>query len=182
MKHQTKSVNYSYPGGVVRWPDMTKTIALLVATLLLAPSTIISAHPPTITPKDPYNIAGKAHRLGLDHRLVYAIIKVESNWKETAKGDSGRSNGLMQVQCPTARAIHPLKKCSDLLKADVNLNYGMSYLKQQIDLYGKKDIRRAISAYNAGRPILRGKKFINQKYVSDVMRHYAEYSKEEISI
>jgi soluble lytic murein transglycosylase-like protein len=154
---------------------MTKTIAMLLPALLLIPSAISSTSFAE-TGVDAYGIISTSKKHGIDPKLIYAMIKVESNWRPRIIGDQGRSNGLMQVQCATARAIRPLKNCADLLIGKVNVFYGVSYLRRQIDLYGRKNIKLAVAAYNSGRPIFKEGKLINSKYVEDVMHHYKNYS------
>lgn len=132
----------------------------------------LAAAAPCHYKEDLYKIRSKSRKIGLDYRLVYAIIKVESGWNARAKGDGGRSYGLMQVQCATARSLGPLKRCSDLINPETNLHFGMAYLKSRIDLYGKKDVRLAVAAYNSGRPIFKNGKLINQGYVSRVLKEY----------
>jgi soluble lytic murein transglycosylase len=153
---------------------MNKTVMMLLSSILLAPCSL-SSGVKAAKANDKYGIETIAKRFRVDKHLVYAIIKTESNWNASAIGDSGRSNGLMQVQCATARALRPLANCLDLLNPRINVYYGVKYLRSQINLHGKSNIWLAVAAYNSGRPIFRDGKLINSEYVDKVMKNYYLY-------
>jgi soluble lytic murein transglycosylase-like protein len=115
---------------------------------------------------------------GVDPMLSYSVVKTESNWDSQVIGDHGRSYGLFQIKCSTAREMGFKGKCPDLIIPYVNIIYGVSYLDKQIKKYGE----HGVSAYNAGRPYLcssyKGKckgerKYVNNKYVKKVQETYA---------
>lgn len=89
-------------------------------------------------------IRDAASRWSLDPRLVAAIVKVESNFKETAKSPKG-AMGLMQVMPKTASAsgihnpFHPLD----------NLMGACEYLRLLMNRY-KRKLPLVLAAYNAG--------------------------------
>lgn len=108
----------------------------------------------------------------LDLKSLHSIIKTESNWVSEAKGDGGRSYGLMQVKCTTAKYLDKISgkrriySCKDLLNPYINIDFGAHYLAHQRDKYGNLD---KISAYNAGRPIkFKSGKYKNNKYVKKI--------------
>jgi soluble lytic murein transglycosylase-like protein len=78
------------------------------------------------------------------------------------------SYGLMQIMYQSAWEDGYRDSAERLLKIDVGLNWGVKHLKKKIALYGKQDINRAISAYNAGTPRMKDGKFVNQYYVDRV--------------
>jgi len=112
---------------------------------------------------------------GLEPELTKSIVKVESSWKHEVKGDGGKSYGLFQIKCSTAKGIGFEGKCNDLLNPYTNIEYGLKYLDLQIQKYGKED---GISAYNAGRPLIKKvngkKKYKNGKYVHKVKKYYVQ--------
>ncbi|CDF58134.1 lytic transglycosylase domain-containing protein [Thermobrachium celere] len=89
----------------------------------------------------------------LDPMLVFAVIKVESNFDKNAVSNKG-AVGLMQIKPSTAEYISNLLKDdsfdkSKLFDPDLNIRYGCFYLKKMIEMYNG-DIDVALMAYNAG--------------------------------
>ncbi|MGC8867865.1 MAG: lytic transglycosylase domain-containing protein [Elusimicrobiales bacterium] len=99
---------------------------------------------------------------GFDAELVLAIIKKESNFNPRVKSDVG-AVGLMQVLPDTARWLG-LKNTAKLTDPDINIKYGIKYLRylfsqfaeninysviSRDDIY-KEEILKVIAAYNAG--------------------------------
>ncbi len=87
----------------------------------------------------------------IDPNLVYAIIKVESNFKEGVVSSSG-AVGLMQLMAPTAKDVATkMGKEFDidmLYNAKDNIMLGAKYYSLLIEKYG--NITVALMAYNAG--------------------------------
>ena len=94
-----------------------------------------------------------AKEYNVDKYLIYAIIKAESNFDESAVSSKG-AKGLMQLMDSTANDI--LKKEDiynadedlNLLEPQVNINLGTKYLSVLINKYSS--IELALVAYNAG--------------------------------
>jgi soluble lytic murein transglycosylase len=88
---------------------------------------------------------------GLDKALVYAVIKVESDFKKDAVSKSG-ALGLMQILPNTAKWI--AKELGEeylkdkMLEPETNILYGCFYLDYLFDRFGDMEI--VICAYNAG--------------------------------
>lgn len=89
-----------------------------------------------------------------------AICWVETNHRNVINPKDGGSPsyGLCQIKLETANWIHYKHKLgnedlteADLMKPEVNIFYAGLYFKYQWDKY--KDLKCAISAYNAGRCI-----------------------------
>ena len=76
--------------------------------------------------------------------LVRAVVKAESNFKVDAVSGAG-AQGLMQLMPATARELG----VDDPFDIRQNIDGGTCYLRQMLDLFGG-DIRKALSAYNAG--------------------------------
>ena len=87
--------------------------------------------------------------------LVQAIIKSESSYNPNAFVDEkSGSYGLMMVQCDTAkdpRLDSPLKySCDQLFDPQINVRFGIMYLKMIERVLLVKSPRNIIAAYNAG--------------------------------
>lgn len=88
---------------------------------------------------------------GLDKALVYAVIKVESDFKKDAVSKSG-ALGLMQILPNTAKWI--AKELGEeylkdkMFEPETNILYGCFYLDYLFDRFGDMEI--VICAYNAG--------------------------------
>lgn len=86
---------------------------------------------------------------GLDWALVFAVIKVESDFNPNALSKKG-AVGLMQLKPSTADYVAKLKgqEQVDLYNPKVNIEYGCYYLKYLIEKF--KNTNTAVCAYNAG--------------------------------
>jgi len=76
--------------------------------------------------------------------LIWAVIKVESNFRETAVSRAG-ARGLMQLMPRTAKAIG----LRDPLDPEQNILGGAYYLRHLANRFGG-DIYHTLAAYNAG--------------------------------
>jgi len=108
--------------------------------------------------------SGIARGYDVPRDIVLGVIEQESRydaqsyrWNEDNAAD--RSFGLMHLTIPTAQEMANQLYGTGKVTVDIpylyvaenNLRLGTYYLKKQFDKYGTWD--RAISAYNAGRPI-----------------------------
>ena len=93
-----------------------------------------------------------AEEYNIDKYLVYAIIKVESNFKEDAKSVTN-AIGLMQIM--EATAIETSNKMDltiegeDLYNPELNIRIGLKYFTDLLDKYND-NYNLVIIAYNAG--------------------------------
>jgi len=93
-----------------------------------------------------------AKEYDVDKYLVYAIIKVESNFKEDAKSASD-AIGLMQIMEATAfetankMGLYISEK--DLFNPELNIKIGLKYFISLLEKYNH-NYNLAIIAYNAG--------------------------------
>lgn len=132
----------------------------------------------------------------LDKSLVYAIIKVESNFDHNATSSAG-AMGLMQIIPTTAKWIadelnYDYKQV-DLYNPETNINFGCFYLKYLQNKFD--DIEIIICAYNAGETVVKNWLDENGKldtskitypetlnYYKKVMKYFNIYSKNEIGV
>ena len=93
-----------------------------------------------------------SEELNIDPLLTFSIIKIESNFDETAKSKSG-AIGLMQLMEKTAKEqaekldIQYSKEI--LYNPEQNLKLGLNYFNILLDYYNQNYIL-AFAAYNAG--------------------------------
>ena len=93
-----------------------------------------------------------AEEYNIDKYLVYAIIKAESNFEESAKSTSN-AVGLMQIMESTA--IETANKIElditeqDLFDPELNIKLGIKYFTDLLEKY-KGNYNLSIIAYNAG--------------------------------
>lgn len=105
-----------------------------------------------IAPKKYTNhVVAYSDKYGLDKAFVYAVIKVESDFKKDAVSKSG-ALGLMQILPKTAMWIadelgedYVQEK---LFNPEVNIRYGCFYLRYLFEKFN--DLEIVICAYNAG--------------------------------
>lgn len=106
--------------------------------------------------------------LKVNPMVALSVAKLESGLDASAMGDQGKSYGLYQIKCDTAKGVGFKGKCSELRDARVNIIFGLLYLKSKMQ---KHNLKAALSAYNAGRPLYKAKgRFVNGKYVDIVIR------------
>jgi soluble lytic murein transglycosylase-like protein len=104
--------------------------------------------------------------------LIWAVIKVESNFREQAVSRAG-ARGLMQLMPRTARAIG----LRDPLDPEQNILGGAYYLRRLANRFGG-DIYFTLAAYNAGPGAVRRHGGIppfpeTRDYIRKVLLYYA---------
>ena len=108
----------------------------------------------------------------LDPLLVHSVIQAESGYNPFAVSPKG-AQGLMQLMPATARRYGVLNSFS----ITENLQAGVSYLRDLLDLFGNQDL--ALAAYNAGEAAVIRHRGIppyseTRQYVRSVSSRYAD--------
>lgn len=96
-----------------------------------------------------------AEKLGIDPLILFSLVRQESFFEWYA-GSSAGAQGLMQIIPTTGQEVSNILgwpenySDSDLLLPYVNVTLGSTYLKRQMDFFGKNNLYAAMAAYNAG--------------------------------
>lgn len=120
-------------------------------------------------------IRSAAHRVGLDPRLVEAVIAVESDFDPWAVSRKG-AMGLMQLMPATADR-YAVQNPFDPVE---NIGGGTRYLRDLLHRF-EGDLRSALAAYNAGETAVATYQGIppyqeTREYVTKVLQRYGQPS------
>ena len=122
-------------------------------------------------------IAAAAGRHQVDHALIKAVIKAESNFNPRAISPKG-AQGLMQLMPQTASIL----QVEDSFEPESNIEGGVRYLSYLINIYDGH-LPFALAAYNAGEKAVARHRGIppyaeTRTYVRRVLDLYDRYRKE----
>ncbi len=130
---------------------IAKTAVILTITLIaiiILRSTILKIIYPQ---KYSQYVEKYSKEYNIDKELIYAMIKAESNFDESAISNKD-AMGLMQLLESTAYELAENLKIEitkeDLLKPEININLGTKYISVLLRKYG--NIELAVASYNAG--------------------------------
>lgn len=85
---------------------------------------------------------------GLDPRLAFGLVRVESRFNPRARSPVG-ALGFTQLMPATARLLRPGTRDHELYDREINLRLGFRFLRFLINRYDG-DVRLALLAYNRG--------------------------------
>jgi soluble lytic murein transglycosylase-like protein len=85
---------------------------------------------------------------GVDPELAFRLVRVESEFKETAVSPVG-ALGLTQLMPATAESLQPGITREQIFDRHTNLRLGFRYLRWLLDVYDG-DVTEALHAYNRG--------------------------------
>lgn len=108
-----------------------------------------------------------ASAYGVPVSLARAVVRIESNYRATARGRAGEI-GLMQIKPSTARAMGYSGSTKGLYDPETNLKYGMKYLAMAHKL-GGGSVCGTILKYNAGHGAKRMNR-VSARYCARVKR------------
>jgi hypothetical protein len=140
----------------------------------IAPDDVVPPEPSVGRPIEPITpvpyaeiIDEAASRVGVDPRLVRAVIQVESAYQASARSRKG-AMGLMQLMPETARRY----AVADPYDPGSNIDGGIRHLKSLLDRF---ELSLALAAYNAGEAAVERFRGIppyaeTQSYVRQVLR------------
>jgi soluble lytic murein transglycosylase-like protein len=94
------------------------------------------------------SIYDMARAEGVDPRLAFSLVRVESDFTPGAVSSAG-AVGLAQVMPTTAFWLQPGVRYQELFDTETNLRLGFRYLRMMIAQY-QGDLRLALLAYNRG--------------------------------
>lgn len=124
-------------------------------------------------------IATAAKAQGLDPDLLAAVAAQEtggpgSNAGRNIVGDGGHGHGIFQID----DRWHSFARSASALDPQANADYAARMIRSNLDRYGG-DVRKALSAYNAGSPNATGTRTTWQDgttlgYADSVLRHYRQ--------
>lgn len=92
-----------------------------------------------------------SQKYDVEKNLIYALIKVESNFKPDAISHQN-AKGLMQLMSATAKELANKSQIQlteeNILDPDININLGTQYISILLNKYESMEV--ALAAYNAG--------------------------------
>ena len=127
-------------------------------------------------------------RHGMDYRLILAIMKVESNYRQYVISPDG-AMGFMQIKPLLAGEIAKeagiqYSGLKDLFDPQKNIRLGIYYIAKLIDMFD--DFPTALFAYNVGhnkaKKLLAADKDPHTSYTKRVIAEYKKNTKKMISL
>jgi len=136
-----------------------------------AAAAALAAPGSAVAPSFAREIEQTAGRYGVDHRLVQAVVQVESGGNPRAVSPKG-ARGLMQLMPARAEALG----VRDSFDPGANLDGGVRHLRELLSRFSG-DLTLALAAYNAGEEAVRLHNGVppfreTQEYVRKVLAIY----------
>lgn len=127
-------------------------------------------------------------RYNVDYRLVLAVMKVESGYRQHAASPDG-SRGIMQINPSLARGLAreagiAYRGSKDLYDIRKNIRLGTHYLSKVIEIFD--DIPKALFAYSVGhhkaKRLLAADRTPHTRYTKRVIAEYKKNTEKMISL
>lgn len=136
---------------------VTVVLLLILATVILVSTGVISELKKNIDRKfypleHREAILKASEDYDMDPAFICAVIFTESKFREDVTSSAG-AKGLMQLMPETFEYLAEKRGeevPEDITDPEVNIDYGVYYLRYMTDTYGFKDLYTACAAYNAG--------------------------------
>jgi len=122
----------------------------------------------------------ESQKYAIDYRLILAVMKVESNFKNEAISIKG-ARGLLQVKPSLAKYIvkdtgMKAEEIISLHEPETNIKIGVNYLSKLLDMF--ENLASALHAYNAGpskvKKTSNGNASISSHFTKKVMNEYQQ--------
>ncbi|HEX2964429.1 MAG TPA: lytic transglycosylase domain-containing protein [Syntrophorhabdaceae bacterium] len=126
-----------------------------------------------------HSVYEESERCSIDYRLVLAVMKVESNFKNDAVSSKG-ARGLLQIKPSLAKFIAKdtgitIPHVDVLHEPEKNIKIGVNYLSKLMDMF--ENLVSALHAYNVGPSKAKqsaGKASFSTGFTNKVMREYKQ--------
>jgi soluble lytic murein transglycosylase len=147
----TLSTTFSFSGIIIEEDDTDKAVIVSKTVQYLKGKNISATDEKLKTIAN--SVYEESQKYAIDYRLVLAVMKIESNFKNEAISRKG-ARGLLQVKPSLARyiakdtGIHVEGATSSLHEPEKNIKIGVNYLSKLLDMF--EDLASALHAYNAG--------------------------------
>jgi soluble lytic murein transglycosylase len=146
----TISSAFSFSGIIVEEDDTGKAIIVSKTVQYLKGKKIPTTDAKLKTIAN--SVYEESQKYSIDYRLILAVMKVESNFKNEAISRKG-ARGLLQVKPSLARYIAKdtgmqVEGVTSLHEPEKNIQIGVNYLSKLIDMF--ENLTSALHAYNAG--------------------------------
>lgn len=108
---------------------------------------LVEGHPLSL--ENQMLLYGACLEFQVDYDLALAVIEQETRYQNIS-GDSGDSEGFMQIQRKWWKGLMAEIGAADLMNPEDNFRTGCAILRQLLDKYGNTE--DALTAYNSGKP------------------------------
>lgn len=122
----------------------------------------------------------ESQKYAIDYRLILAVMKVESNFKNEAISRKG-ARGLLQIKPSLAKYIvkdtdMQTEGIISLHEPETNIKIGVNYLSKLLDMF--EDLTSALHAYNVGpakvKKISNDNTPLSTRFTKKVMNEYKQ--------
>jgi soluble lytic murein transglycosylase len=146
----TVSTAFSFSGIIVEEDNTDKAIIVSKTVQYLKGKNISTTDEKLKTIAN--SVYEESQKYAIDYRLILAVMKIESNFKNEAISRKG-ARGLLQVKPSLARYIAKdtgmqMEGATSLHEPEKNIQIGVNYLSKLLDMF--EDLASALHAYNAG--------------------------------